>query len=512
MNAYYAFSAKSLQEYVFGSGRLVEVAGASAIIEALCTRFPVELDEVLGTGGHVLNAAAGSFRMVFPNAAEAHRFARHVPLGVAARAPGLAWVQAVEERAATGTWRLLAERLAAARNIPIASLPETPPCALRSPRTGEAMADVKQVARVREGMDAASVAKIAAYDTGEAGWGLDLERRLLALVRQSAPAANAWARDVDMLAGDNERLAVIHADGNRLGSVMMGLGDALAGIADPEKQAAGWRRVSDAIQTAAETAFEQAFAACAALTGDRLTTGTGAIRMRPVVLAGDDLTVIMPARWSMTFVNTYCTAFEAASAKSLADAAVALPAVKSVLPTCLTVAAGIALVKRDHPFLDAYDLAESLCGNAKRTNSGAAAGKSAASFHRVTGGTPSDYGEVLARHLTAVDGTALTANPWPCGDGDTDLGGLLRLVERLAAMPSTPWRRLVDAAQFGGDVAAALRRIEVVAADGDGSAAVAAVFDTLRAVNGGRGAEPLDVAPVLDALALKACGMGSMAS
>lgn len=75
----------------------------------------------------------------------------------------------------------------------------------------------------------------------------------------------------------------------------------------------------------------------------------------PIVLAGDDITVLAPDRCALAFAANFLRVFEKTAAAN------------PVLgPLHLTVAAGVALVKRSYPFSNAYNLAEALCANAKK--------------------------------------------------------------------------------------------------------------------------------------------------
>ena len=86
------------------------------------------------------------------------------------------------------------------------------------------------------------------------------------------------------------------------------------------------------------------------------TTAAGTIL--PVVVGGDDVTVICHARFALPLVRAFVLAFEEQTA--------AAETVRAVTGSGLTAAAGIAYVKPHHPFSAAYALAEELAGSAKR--------------------------------------------------------------------------------------------------------------------------------------------------
>ncbi len=117
MSVLIGFEAKSIQSWIVAGGRLRDIAGASEIIERLCTddlhgalvhctladpRPPDSHGDrpALKTGaGTVLSAAAGGFRLVIEDKTKARAFVRLWPLVVAERAPGLRFaLAAVPER------------------------------------------------------------------------------------------------------------------------------------------------------------------------------------------------------------------------------------------------------------------------------------------------------------------------------------------------------------------------------------------------------------------------------
>ncbi len=75
----------------------------------------------------------------------------------------------------------------------------------------------------------------------------------------------------------------------------------------------------------------------------------------PLVLGGDDLTVICAGSISLAFTEAYLTAFEEVTRAS------------ELLGGGLTACAGVAVVKPHFPFSAAYDLAEELTKEAKKT-------------------------------------------------------------------------------------------------------------------------------------------------
>ena len=85
--------------------------------------------------------------------------------------------------------------------------------------------------------------------------------------------------------------------------------------------------------------------------------------MRPLVLGGDDLTVLVRADLAMQFVKDYCVAFEDRTKENFEKIH---NHNKKAIPENLTACAGLAYVKNNQPFMDAFELTESLCAESKR--------------------------------------------------------------------------------------------------------------------------------------------------
>ena len=156
------------------------------------------------------------------------------------------------------------------------------------------------------------------------------------------------------------------------------------------------------------------------------------IPARPIVLGGDDITVIMRADVALPFTKTLLAEIERLSADSVA--ACAIPGLNNRLSAC----AGIALVKVGQPFLMASALAESLCGFAKRAaKQGPAPYPSFLAFHNAQSTLRESYDDLRLREMTTKVGM-LTANPYLLGLADaeaTKLEDLVKLVRVLAGAP-----------------------------------------------------------------------------
>jgi hypothetical protein len=341
MSWLYRYEARGIQGYILASERLVEMACASDVVEHVGERARERL-RATGDRGREVMVAAGSGTFVFDDEASLQSFAAEWPVELDERAPGLlvlqAWTEITDGHPAALA-RVL-EQLEAQRNRPPVALPEAGPFVARASRTG-------RPAVARENgvlVDGATRAKLSRS-------GDKLHVRMHELFKERRPFAT------DLNQYGEGYLAVIHADGNGVGRKIV---EDVSRRPLTEQQAFS-QGLSQATVTAARHAL-QAISPGFPAKGD--------LPFRPLVVGGDDLTVITRAADAFRFTRAYLDHFEQATE--------ATPAVGR-----LTAAAGICFVRSGHPFSAAHGIAEGLCQAAKRAGRGAAA-ESSLAFFRVT--------------------------------------------------------------------------------------------------------------------------------
>lgn len=410
MSWLYRYEAKGIQNYVLGTQRLVEIAGGSALVDQL----PERLSAVLPAGPCIIQKAAGSATISFPDRESLKQFASTWPAHVATYAPGLHVVQAWTEDRDGALERLVTKALPAARQALYPTLPEAGPWVARAARTG-APAVASLPTHGRGLVDRATEARFDASDKDrlpdELGVGSDR------VVQE---------HDEEFGQGDGTTLAVIHIDGNDVG-----------------------RRVIERVSPAGRAAYESFSSNLAQATRAAATAALQGIeKVRPVVLGGDDFTYIVPAADGLCSVRRYLAAFEAET-RARADS----------LHGQMTATAGLAFVKLKSPFHAAYHLAEELCSWAKTSLRQPDGTPSSLAFHRVTGSALESWDQVLHGGLAAAGlGRRLTGGPYRLSQFDAlealrehvedSPRGALREWARLAkvddATAAIKWRRLVE--------------------------------------------------------------------
>jgi hypothetical protein len=157
--------------------------------------------------------------------------------------------------------------------------------------------------------------------------------------------------------------AIVHADGNGLGQIFLNFGKDLENPDYIQK----YRQFSTAIDICTEAAFLDAVEAV-------FGQNQKEIPMRPLILGGDDLTVICAGESALQFTAKFLTSFEQHTSQSIDSIDPSFPAPGIILEQAekhlpasrLSACAGIAIVKQHFPFSVAYHLAEDLIKSAKK--------------------------------------------------------------------------------------------------------------------------------------------------
>ncbi len=229
---------------------------------------------------------------------------------------------------------------------------------------------------------------------------------------------------------------MIHADGNGLGQIFLSFDKDLAAPAGPDSLKANrtyldkLRQFSLALDDCTERAF------CKAL--QKLKPKRGVLPIVPLVLGGDDLTVVCDGRQAMAFIQAFIEAFEEET-KSNTHIATAMERVsgRDFISSC----AGLAIVKPHFPFYAAYTLAENLLREAKTHKP-----SSAIDFHVLYDASGPDLKRIRAHLLVDNRKTKLVARPYVIsGPEKTRRHGVDALTARLKALTAVDddGRRLI---------------------------------------------------------------------
>ncbi|MBD2279394.1 MAG: hypothetical protein HEQ13_24900 [Dolichospermum sp. DEX189] len=163
---------------------------------------------------------------------------------------------------------------------------------------------------------------------------------------------------------DNQQgiwLSVIHADGNGLGEIFLKFQNFINNqnqncAVDNRNYVDKLRQFSIALDICTERAFILALEAFKSTDNQEFAT------IIPLVLGGDDLTVVCDGKVALRFTQLFLNAFEKETHQNQIISEIAKEALK--VPR-LSACAGIAIIKPKFPFSVAYELAENLMQSAK---------------------------------------------------------------------------------------------------------------------------------------------------
>ncbi|MBP3767258.1 MAG: hypothetical protein J6I31_03110 [Prevotella sp.] len=386
----YGAAVQGIQDFIFKTNELKHIIGASELVEQICTTVFDKLIEDCGikTGESVVRAA-GNIKFIFENEDDCKKVVREFPKRVMTMAPGVTISQAVVlmENDFGKAIDDIEALLKVQRNKPTRSVTTGLVGVKRANNTG------LPVVKVEGFKDESTVQK-------------ELFQNVKGLCEKSfgkdAISAKNVAYNVSDITDKNDWIAVIHADGNGLGKVVQVVG----------KQKDVFRDFSQKLDTATKEAANIAFEAVA----DKFTEKK-IIPIRPVVLSGDDMTVIIRGDLALDYANAFITAFEETTKKHLGDI-LKEQHVFADDKDYLTACAGIAFIKSSYPFYYGYQLAEDLCGQAKKDTKAIYGAEtnylppSCLMFHKVQDSFIVDYKDIVVRELTSKDGLSFKAGPY----------------------------------------------------------------------------------------------------
>ena len=463
-----------IQRYIFDTPKRREQVGASQLIhECTATWAPQVMQEV----GGCIPVIASAGRVVATVDSEAH--ARRLVAGVTRRAlveaPGLEVFGAVAQIDLDNpnAWGLLQRRLARARS----ERPSAMQRHLRLPCAAECDSSGLGASAIVAAGGGAGTVRLSASSHAKV---VAAPRSLQRLARESGKPVADIRRYID---DDSDGwVAVVHADVNDLGRWFVKLAglpadelDRIDGIPDDgvHRRLAAQGALSSAIERAMRYAYR------AALHGRNNL---------PLVLGGDDLTVIVPGAGAVDTTVTLLDAFGrfvVAHHNDPEDRAAA-STLRAVGERCghpggqLGLAAGVAIVKAHYPFSLAHTLAVQLCRSAKTVKQHLGPSAGAFDFHVQFDSVGTGLDEIRAALSTPA---RLYGGPYVVCVDATVAAGLSTNAKRWAEQHA--WSRLDSAVQLvrSGKVSrsqwAALRS-DLFA----GGAVAEQRFETIRARHG----------------------------
>lgn len=361
MKYLYGAAVQGIQQFIFASNELKEIILASDKVKDICSSM---FDKLLKQRNlqiddkeHAVINAAGNVKYIFDKIEDCQFVVREFPRVVQEYAPGITISQAVQDFEDQDDFRKI-----------VNSLEDK----LRVQRNKQ----VRPLTIGLMGIDRIQGSHLPA----EAGVGQDsivesnsgLCRDAFGLDRDG----KTYKTDTKRMNQENDWIAVIHADGNGLGQVVQKIGGNRKRFLEFSQQ------LDLDTKHSAQMAFQR-------IMKEHEEEDWHRVPIRPIVLGGDDFSVICRADIALPYVKYFIEEFERVSKLNVEGG--------------LTVCAGIAFVKSSFPFYYAYELAESLCGAAKteaKSHCGNQPAPSCLFFHKVQDSFVTEYEDIEARELT----------------------------------------------------------------------------------------------------------------
>lgn len=370
MNKYaYLFEARGIQRFLFSTGKLKDMVNGSELIDYICSEngYVDQLLKSLGLDESVKapRKAGGAFYLVFEHEKDAIRFRAMWRLLSSQRFPSvecvdtLSHAETVKKAISSGL-----KQLAQSRNQINIELPNASPITERSPRTG--LAAVK-----RENIGLAGKESIDIATSIIRSFKRPLDNPSLG-DRFLSEDGIFWPNNFEEDAKESKKfplgkrslIGLVHADGNGLGEILRLLDKACEKAAD-DTYIDLYQTFSAGITKATVAAAQQA-----SKTVLQPNHVSHVLPARPLVLGGDDLSIIIRADLALPFTQEFLVAFKQTSQTEIAllkdkFSEYNLASFAENLPDYLTACAGIVFMKASQPFYSAYSLAEGLCKRAK---------------------------------------------------------------------------------------------------------------------------------------------------
>ena len=355
----YHFEAKHLQDFVFRTGKLREATGASELINHICG---LEDGKLVGLAGEIARkavlscdperAVGGVLTICTDDAGLAAllNFRALFRLALAKRAPGLSYADGLCQSAEDKRTAMDGAHGDMVRSGPLAhpDVPAASPLVRPAARSGLAphlrrgwtdktgrcvitgeFADLETLAKrqfLAQGNDALAC-KFSGTEPGEYIW---------PVVFAGDKDENADSGAVFPFHGEDRSIALVHIDGNGIGQTFV---EAAAQGKDTKALS---EQLAGATITAANAAMRPVL---------EQADASRVVPARPVLLGGDDLTLIIRADLAFGFVRAYLTAFEHETAQTALGRK--------------TAKAGLVFMGARQPFAQAYELCEDLAHEAK---------------------------------------------------------------------------------------------------------------------------------------------------
>jgi len=421
-----------IQDYIFASNRLQENIGASELVYRATTLWAFKaLEEVVG-GAHnimaggsfdesqhieekdsklmaeVIQAAGGNTVILFRQKDDSREFVQKLTLRVLNEAPGLTVLAKHSDEFEFNNSTPLKDAVKALHedmqkhkvsrrgSSPLRGLSVTAICDSTGLPAVYTLAEKIKINGEDErlGLPGETPGDLVSSEAAaKRGWRKYANERLNRILKNAADGFT-FPFDLEKLGrikGEESYVAVIHADGNRMGDRFQQIGE---DAKDDRDFIQKMRAFSNKIDSISRSALESVVGLVVqAVKNEDIPfveeEGKKYLPFRPLVFGGDDVTFVCSGLIGVSLAAAYMEAFEKAAKDQGEDD--------------FHASAGVAIVKMHYPFARAYKLAEELTASAKTLNRKPKADCSAIDWHFAQSGLSGSLDMIRRKEYTLED-------------------------------------------------------------------------------------------------------------
>lgn len=264
---------------------------------------------------------------------------------------------------------------------------------------------------------------------------MDSRKRLRELTTAPEGVELVWEDDLGKMLGEEKgRVALVHIDGNDLGKLFRK--KLTEGKDLPlEQSIAAIKKLSQTVSRANATAFRAAVSEVVSFELRRKKAVARLVMpLRPLVMGGDDITLVIRADLALLFLTRFAAEFEKESQKC---------------GERLSAGAGMVVMKASYPFAKAFSLVESLTESAKGATLDVTPRPSSLDYLVLTEDVEDDLAACRRRTGTADDGALLTTKPFILGKAGSFAAFVDKGVQVLKNLPRSALRPAMNACHSG---------------------------------------------------------------
>ncbi len=420
----YGLTVQGIQSYIFETNKLREIVGASEIVEQMCTTWFCKFLKKENIKGTFYLKAAGNIRFKTENEDDAKTIFKEYHKCLLKKAPGVPFSQAVVEINDDQDKAIddLDARLRAQRNRPLYDLDLGLMARRKNRRTGNP-------AYTEYHNDDSEYPDIITYAKQK-------NKEATALQDKTKINDITYPTEFSKIAKGSTKswLALIHIDGNGMGNRINDIRKNENDIRKGKGILETLKGFSENVEKSTIAAYQKGVEAVRLLyNGEIDNDGNEMLAMRPIVLGGDDLTLIIRGDLAIAFTYAYLKEFEKQTEEKLKD-----------YGGKLTAAAGIVFVKEKFPLHYSAYLAEELTSYAKNESKRT---HSCLHFHLVQDSFVDSYKEIIKKDLTTKKKFKFIKGPYYLDKTDApSISGLLNDIKELKKddAPTNAMREWVD--------------------------------------------------------------------